>query len=338
MACRQEVTRCSMQVWLWLRRRLRVVRVPLRTYADLNFDMAKRTRQADFQSLLTMPGSFFQKAWMGNDMLRVKRYWKLPAPISLQDLRSKLRASAVEAVGPLLRPLCRDGQQSIQSIRKRVTKEARVRKVLPDPAYEQYVYPMTIRVGDGHQFVIEDKDPGSAWLVGCSHHNARLLAILAAEPQWWIPTSMTYAAAVGDIRSQVTRYADSCRLPFRPRKSWDVCVPYMYASIKSKCFRCMVENDEVRGYGQFGSHTCTRRAHGCYRKIVSWWRFPYRSWIRRMGKGIRLLMMLLQWGSQVRSLKDSVADMHAMFFCMPRAMLDARGGDAPDVAVHARPQ
>ena len=80
-------------------------------------------------------------------------------------------------------------------------------------------------------------------------------------------------------------------------------VPYGYGTVEAKCFQGSV----ATGW----QHTCVKRSHSCFRKIVSWGRCEtsVRRIVRQVSRATTLLVSKYFLGWETLSLKTSVTDL-----------------------------
>ena len=259
------------------------------TYKDF-CNMIRVARQMDAKSLLHEPCSHRLSAWSGKTFRQLKLYHELRQPVDagklFRDLSENMReflcfARSSDACFKLvlgeLVSLCE------QAVYKHTCMAWPQEK---RNVHSQFVMPCSHEV-----LVVEDKDPAAAWLIPIRDYCLSILHLLEKEVAKWELTTLSIADA---WQFKKSAFDMVWRAGFGPARGHEVTLdslPYLYATIKAKCFRS-------------GCRVCSRDAHSCMRKIVSYACLEknWRALFRRVSRATMILIMRLGFGDEVASL------------------------------------
>ena len=162
----------------------------------------------------------------------------------------------------------------------------------PDLAPEaEYAYISDMMVGQNEVLLQDDKDKKCTWTMPFACLAAFLLVLVLRDRQWE-PTDMSlhnlHLLVYG-----VSMYAVPSYLRKGPLRRGS-CAPYMYPFVKSKCFSAS------------GGRTCTKQGHSCLRKVVSFFKAPWRRAWRLAGRALQVLVIQTGAGFSIWQLKDIV--------------------------------
>lgn len=127
----------------------------------------------------------------------------------------------------------------------------------------------------------EDKDRSVLWENDPNQYALRCLYMLLSSPSTWVPVQIDISAYVAMIyRLHCCLLSHMCvpHLP-SPSRFFQSALPYMYFNPKAKCHLGIAP----------GLHTCVKKSHACFRKIVSYFRHPCRPLYRKAALGLRVL-------------------------------------------------
>ena len=137
----------------------------------------------------------------------------------------------------------------------------------------------------------DDKDKKSTWTMPFACLATTLVCLVLLDSQWE-PTSMSLEQ-LSILVHGVSLFALPAALRRGPLPQGSF-APYMYPFVKAKCFAAS------------GGHTCKKKNHSCLRKVVSFFRAPWRGAWRLAGRAIQVLIRVTGPGFSVWKLKQVV--------------------------------
>lgn len=222
----------------WVAERVRFVKAPVTTFARGRFGMAEAARTARCSALRAMSPDWAARAARGEDLVRIKMYWKLPMPASpARQWRDQL-----EELHGFVRRLAPAGVPASLPCEQIAAPFLAQRFVAPDPAFAAYSARLPMPSAE-QVLVIEDKDTAAAWLMGRAEYQWRGLRCIESDGAWrpsGMPASRAAALVAAAFRSGELRTA------LRPvsEQRWLRGLPALYTTQKAKCW-------------DTGRHVCT---------------------------------------------------------------------------------
>ena len=142
--------------------------------------------------------------------------------------------------------------------------------------------------------VPDDKERTTAWcLAPVAYQLLCILFVLVSDTWYFVQYSRQSANQIlFDRVSAVLGVAMCKRFGITPLSQL---LPYVYCSIKSKCFWA----------GHKARRVCEQSGHSCVRKICSYWKWPRRRLWRKIHKGIDLLIKRFSPGAETWGLSDA---------------------------------
>lgn len=287
---------------LWVRTVLRPVQEAQTTYARRCFGMAAAARTCHMAELDAASPDVVRRALAGADMLRSKRYWKLPVVEDATERWRRASATVSEWLAvhsPCMPTAWRRQPLLLEPLRRagRLTAPILMCPVpAPTAAYAAYVQELR-PARHGEVLVIEDKDVAAAWRCGLLEYRLRTRHYLEADGVWR-RSPLTPLQAGRYLEKLFRGLAARGLTPRCSAEQWARGVPSLYSTVKAKCW-------------EDGRHSCERHAHCCVRRICSWARLPARALLRRVGKAWRLLVLWLGHGGGTPSLLTAARDLRA---------------------------
>ena len=291
--CKQYVKHGCPHRWAWMRQHLHLCRSPSTTFAGEAQNQSHIAQQCQLQVLLGKPEEWASSAKDGRDMHRIKKYWKLPC----------LRDAVVVA-----QSFIHDVQAWFRQCNQRHVKGCTVTSLtqyacsltqpplIPTPEFEAYTVDMR-PAGVGEALVLEDKDTATLWRQDADCYTFRVHTLLEDDHVHWQRTNLSPGAALQAMRATFDWASQHSTLPRYPSKRWlRAGIPYLYGTVKSKCYNSFC-------------HVCTKPAHSCYRKIVSWFWHPAKRWLRHCNRGLLSVIRLVKPGFTATSLKTAVQEL-----------------------------
>ena len=275
----------------WLARCLHVVPVPWPTHAQKCFNMVQPARGMVVADLDSMPAEWKQAAEPGTDMVREKKFWKTKVECTKPQvlrLSVDMASNWCEALGR--------GYLDARFVRGtwQAWLDNHSNAELEPPVAANPLAEVFCAATCDETLCVEDKDTAAAWRQRTDCYQWRLLSWLRRDSDRW---RRSYQSVADLEKSLVQLHAPLVARGLVPKRSpgcWTGNVPYMYITIKAKCWTMT---------GDVCQHTCEKPGHACVRKICSWIRHPYRNWLRRVGRAARVLLLSLRFGDAVPNLK-----------------------------------
>ena len=291
--CAQTVSCHCPARWAWMRKHIKLSPVPGATFAGSGNNQSEVSRSCDVRGLRAKPAAWKSSAICGHDLVRVKKYWKLP---HWRDFVTVSRTFVSDVCDWL--QCCRQQMPSnalcgtwVDTACAAASKEP----VMSDE-FAHYTADMTAPAA-GEALVVEDKDNATLWRQDAECYVFRLDALMHDDSKHWQPTGLSPEAALEGMRSTFDWASKHCSIPRFSRSRWfKAGLPYVFGSVKSKCYKTF-------------SRTCVKPAHSCYRKIVSWFWHPGKQWLRRCNRAVLATVRLLKPGFTASSLKFAVAEL-----------------------------
>lgn len=156
------------------------------------------------------------------------------------------------------------------------------------------------RPHSGHHICADDQDKKTAWLVSRETFVANLFYYVAISRAW------SFTSLDLDSANRILRDTLQCFLPPRLCK-WlgldQECLwlPHIYNTIKSKCF-CNV-------FPHY--RTCSRAAHSCCRKIVSYCKWKKKQNWRMISRALETMTKKFIPGFEVWRLREAASDLRS---------------------------
>lgn len=274
----------------WLSERLRPVHDSRVTFMSAAMNMQKVARTACAQDLLAADPHRAAAAARGEDLIRIKRYWRLPV---LRQPTELWQAGAIAI------QTWRDAVGACRLTRALVPTRAAMPLLLaprraPTPQY--LAYAKHLQLPNASQVLIaEDKDRAAAWLADRWAYQWRCARCLLGDGSW-VQTTWTHADAAAHIRDVFEGLPKTAGWPRTSPERWAEGIPRLYCTQKAKCW-------------ESGRHTCVRPGHVCLRRIASWMHFPGRGTLRRIGRAWRLALVHLGHGIATSSMRLAPQDL-----------------------------
>ena len=184
-----------------------------------------------------------------------------------------------------------------------------------DPPAEEQAYVEALEAPLGNVLVQDDKDRMRTWSMPWDCLASILVALVLMDRTRW---------SVADISPQdlskliygASLFAVPAFLRKGPLQRGSF-APYMYPFVKAKC------------YAQSGGHTCKKVGHSCFRKVVSFYKIPWRKAWRFASRALQILVISTGAGFSVWRLKDVIPQ-----FKVGLARL--RAADKPHQCIHCQ--
>ncbi len=205
-----------------------------------------------------------ERSLSGKDFLRIPGATNFAKKTELEDLQrlyskgSSAWAWKAHLSSMLSNRICREAGRSEYTLVREKEEEACAREafcsqflVSCDAEHNKYVY------------VPEDKSPSETWRLPAYQYQYLLLKDLR-DSEWELAEGVTTEVAEEAIREHLRRN-------FPPRWAWlkkrlpdwkRPCLPYVYGTLKGKCWCSATDTSE-------GKKVCEKIGHKCLRKIVS---------------------------------------------------------------------
>ena len=141
--------------------------------------------------------------------------------------------------------------------------------------------------------VPDDKDKARMWKVDLTCYHALLLCYTVCSATWTLSSLMPHDATllIQLVLRTLVPYCLHDWLGVGLPCAW---VPYMYVTIKSKCYST-------------GARLCTRIGHSCCRKIVAYCKWPFRQRWRLVSRACDVILRKWGHGFEVSSLKHATS-------------------------------
>jgi hypothetical protein len=163
------------------------------------------------------------------------------------------------------------------------------------PAAESdYIFGMTQHQNE--VLLQDDKDKKATWTMSFACLSAIFMSLVLLDPQWEVTTMSPASLSV--LVHGVSLFAIPAFMRKGPRHKGSY-APYMYPFVKAKCFSAT------------GGHTCSKANHSCLRKVVSFFKSPWRRAWRLAGRAIQVLISLTGDGFSVWQLKQIIPTFRA---------------------------
>lgn len=264
----------------WLQLRTRLVRGRAATYASMRLTMIGSARRADVAALKRAAPALVARARSGADLVRIKKHWKVPM------IRGPV-AQWSEAVAGLegwtrVAKRCETQRWDPETLAGPLLTRLRPPA---DPLYSAHVRALP-RAKAGQTLIVEDKDTAAAWLADEVCYQWRSWKYITQDGTWQ-ETSLGLQEAAQEVAAQFLPVQGKGLLGAVSMDKWAEGLPRLYTTQKAKCWAT-------------GAHTCTRQGHCCVRRISSWYRFPAKAVLRRVGKAWRGALLFLGHGDATR--------------------------------------
>ena len=142
----------------------------------------------------------------------------------------------------------------------------------------------------------DDKDKKATWTMSFACLSAIFMSLVLMDPQWEVTTMSPASLSV--LVHGVSLFAIPAFMRKGPLHKGSY-APYMYPFVKAKCFSAT------------GGHTCSKANHSCLRKVVSFFKSPWRRAWRLAGRAIQVLISLTGDGFSVWQLKQIIPTFRA---------------------------
>ena len=149
---------------------------------------------------------------------------------------------------------------------------------------------------DGAVNTIADKDPNVVWTMKSVYAFARWIGILYSQGRWSVEC-FSSQAVLDYYRKISNAILPRSLLPWHHEFQLSN-IPYVYPSVKEKCFTGDRSDPN-------GIHSCLKESHACMRNIVSFLRFPGREIFKSVGRGLRHLNQEFQKGWALENLTSA---------------------------------
>ena len=220
---------------------------------------------------------------------------RLPGNWSITDHEALQRCS--HSMEKDLRAWCQAMHADKFSTRACVNKFSRAahrshKRAVPRVPDAEAAYTLAMTRKMSGVLVQDDKDRRRTWTMPSACLAAILVTLVLLDSTRWEVTGLTNAQL-----STLIYGASMFALPAYLRRGSPgrgSYAPYMYPFVKSKC------------YAAEGGHVCKKPRHSCLRKVVSFFRAPWRRSWRLVGRGIQLLIMSTGPGFSVWRLRDII--------------------------------
>ena len=142
----------------------------------------------------------------------------------------------------------------------------------------------------------DDKDKKATWTMSFACLSAIFMSLVLLDPQWEVTTMSPASLSV--LVHGVSLFAIPAFVRKGPLHKGSY-APYMYPFVKAKCFSAT------------GGRTCSKANHSCLRKVVSFFKSPWRRAWRLAGRAIQVLISLTGDGFSVWQLKQIIPTFRA---------------------------
>ena len=163
-------------------------------------------------------------------------------------------------------------------------------------AFRRYVDGMQ-KPERGPSLVAYDKARSSVWYVRTVDYVAALRKQLMDDSRHWVLPRTHDIQECRDLHLELQKVLGKrvCHA-----KSWnETSLPYMYNTLKSKCFDTSPSDS---------GRTCRKQGHSCLRKIISW---AQRTFFRRASRACEILLHHFRVGWETKCLKVAVTALRA---------------------------
>ena len=146
--------------------------------------------------------------------------------------------------------------------------------------------------------VPDDKDKKRTWSMPFECMAAILALVLLDKTRWSVAPMSPEQLSVLVYGASLFAVPAYLRKGPLPTGSF---APYMYPFVKSKCFAAE------------GGRCCAKKNHSCFRKVVSFFKIPWRRAWRLAGRAIQILILATGAGFSVWRLRDIIPQFRAGF-------------------------
>ncbi|CAK0845917.1 unnamed protein product [Prorocentrum cordatum] len=282
----------------WLLSHVRIVaRAPPKFRAQWNAPAVSKRLCAD--DLLNVDSRSLAHAADGIGMRRIDRVWDVTVRCSHEDMLASLRSHVARACTRLcLSASVRQQARSVACDRLATSRSFRLEQKQwhrSQSLYDQYTSDMHVRPDEA--LVPDDKFKKYMWLLPCIAYQWLILSFAISAPAWRL-TCLDWASANDWCWSVLDELLTPSVKAFVCFHRYARVVPYMYGTVKSKCFRG-------------GVRVCTRAGHSCLRKVVSFAAWPMRRRWRYIHRALETVMREYGGGDEVWSLREATQVMNA---------------------------
>lgn len=163
----------------------------------------------------------------------------------------------------------------------------------------------TLRHDTAWATTVEDKDPSVLWILRTETLAATIMRQLLDAPSRWSVRCLDHRA----VELFYRKLADKALPPslpgwHTPISCWNV--PYIYGSVKRKCFTDSNASCGLR-------KRCCVAHHSCFRNIVSFYRMPSRRACKYLGRALSLYLKSTWHSASFGSMKTATEECEAAF-------------------------
>ena len=278
----------------WVLKKTRVLVGKCPTFKDL-LSHGRAARSFCLQSALSLDSASLSHAIQGNGMQKVDRNMKAKKRLSLEE-KTKVVDLAVQTWCQQARlpKGCHLASQAglTSCVSSHVAVQSSLaRDILTKAQYDSFAGELLS--GTTIVRVPDDKDKARMWKVDLTCYHALLLCYTVCSATWTLSSLMPHDATllIQLVLRTLVPYCLHDWLGVGLPCAW---VPYMYVTIKSKCYST-------------GARLCTRIGHSCCRKIVAYCKWPFRQRWRLVSRACDVILRKWGHGSEVSSLKHATS-------------------------------
>lgn len=271
----------------WCMSRLRFLHGGAQTHSN-SWTHARDAKALDWRNLLATPEHNIQSAISGFNMTYVNKNWDVPLLYKDRALEKAAHDCVVRAVA---------------KVRSIPAHKIHTKKVLAHPALIGYcnqrkqrwsayvVHTKDMSRQGGVSIVPDDKNKKHAWRMP-THVYHTLLAFFVLFSSNWAMTGISADAANNLCLDAILAMVPQHLLGFLGLKQGVWLIPFVYATIKSKCFSST-------------GRRCMKHGHSCVRKVISFATWPKKTCWRMVSRGLQIALQKSCSSWQVWRMKDA---------------------------------
>ena len=276
----------------WVLKKTRVLVGKCPTFKDL-LSHTQSAKSFCLESALSSDSASLSQAIQGYGMKKIDRNMKARKRLSLGE-KTKVVDLAVKTWCQQARlpKACKIASQSdlTSCVSGHVAVQSSLaRDRLTEAQYDWFAGELVS--GTNKVYVPDDKEKTRMWEVDPACYHALLLCYTVCSATWTL-SSLTLHEATLHVQLVLRTLVPSCLHDWLGVGLPCAWVPYMYLTIKSKCYSS-------------GARLCSRLGHSCCRKIVAYCKWPFRQRWRLISRACDVILRKWGQGFEVSSLKHA---------------------------------
>ncbi len=271
----------------WCLSRLRFIYGGAQTHCN-SWTHSRDAKALDWGKLLATPDHHIQSAISGYNMTYVNKDWDVPLLYKDKVLEKAAHDSVAKAVAKVPAVPAWKTQTKKVLAHPALTGYCNQRKQRWS-AYVEHTRDMS-RQG-GVSIVPDDKNKKHAWRMPTYVYHA-LLAFFVLFSSNWTMTGISADTANKLCLDAILALVPQHLLGFLGLKQGVWLIPFVYATIKSKCFSST-------------GRRCMKHGHSCVRKVISFATWPKKTCWRMISRGLQIALQKSCSSWQVWRMKDA---------------------------------